>query len=181
MLFDQIVAEASILRENFSKDPALTNDSYHGHFCTLKACDSISNDETKLQLHYFDETDLVKLPLFVFSTSVTTHWSNVARVNMVESFDSIYFGPEEKSTAGKTINFLRHYNSSTGEYDYYMMPHNLDDVVINGVYVDRYRIAGPLPDFAVLELEQCSYFWWRTADALEYVPVGGSMVSPALR
>ena len=62
-----------------------------------------------------------------------------------------------------------------------MMPHKFDDVAINGFHVDQNRIAGPLPDFAVVEVERQSYFWWRTADALDYVPVKGSMVCVLLK
>ena len=86
MLFDQIVAEASTLRGLFLKDPILENTGYHGHFCTLRACDSLStasgfseegdSEETKLQFYYFGhgrEKDLVRLPLFVDSTSGIKH------------------------------------------------------------------------------------------------------------
>ena len=86
MLFDQIVAEASTLRRLFLKDPVLTNTGYHGHFCTLRACHSLStasgsseegdSDETKVQFYYFghgSEKDLVRLPLFVVSTSEIMH------------------------------------------------------------------------------------------------------------
>ena len=56
------------------------------------------------------------------------------------------------------------------------MNREFDQVYINNAHVDRNTSAGPLPDFAVLEFEGVSYFWWLTATALDYMPVSWSPI-----
>ena len=84
VLFDQVVTEASTLRERLSEEAAFTNNGRNSYFCALKDRESSNIDsdldeesdsgESKLQLHCFGPNDdRLRLPLFVGSTSVNTH------------------------------------------------------------------------------------------------------------
>lgn len=72
-----------------------------------------------------------------------------------------------------TIEVRRVQDLETGDVDYFVVNEGLN-LRINGICLDRAVAAGLLPDFAVIELEHSSFFWWRTAAALDYVPVRGS-------
>ena len=42
--------------------------------------------------------------------------------------------------------------------------------LLNGVSVDKSMLAGPLPDFAVIEVDDSVAFWWRNCEACDYKP-----------
>lgn len=43
-------------------------------------------------------------------------------------------------------------------------------LVINESVFGQDLIAGPLPEFAIIQIEQTTLFWWRTIGALNYIP-----------
>lgn len=174
MLFDQVVAEASDLRGRLSGGVVLTNDGNNGHFCHLKkrASPSIDSD-SKLEICCFKSNDnRLELPMFVNPTSAAIHRTYVARNNFDGSIDL----SEEDYKADKIVDVRRVKNSQTGEMDYFVVNKGSDFLSINGTDVDPPVRAGPLPEFAVLEMRHFSIFWWRTAAALDYMPVRWSML-----
>ena len=186
VLFDQVVVEASTLRERLSQGVALTADGSNGQFCFLKKPDTpstnseaIDSDHSQLELSCFEPNeDRLKLPLFVDPTSAAIHQTYVARDAPVDSIDSSDLSSTkiENSKNDRIIDVRRVQNSETGEIEYFVTKRSLDTLSINGIIVNPAVRAGPLPDFAVLELERFSIFWWRTTAALDFVPVRESML-----
>ncbi|CAD6576699.1 MAG: hypothetical protein ASARMPREDX12_007977 [Alectoria sarmentosa] len=183
VLFDRVVAEASILRKCLSTGAALTNDGRIGYFCVLEEHESYSentdsskesnSDGSHVILHCFKpNANRFDLSLFVDPTFAAVHRTYVARNNIVDSIDSSdsSSSTSENTDADKLLNVCRVQNSSTGEIEYFVVNKGLGLLSINGVCVDPTVIAGPLPDFAVLESDHFSIFWWRTAAALDYMP-----------
>lgn len=188
-LFDQVVADASNLREHLLSDVALTDDGSNGQFCVLKKCESSStdsdsgeetnSDDSKLVLYGFEANeDRLKLDLFVVSASAAVHRTHVVRNDLIGSASS----SDASSTTGENtkddgaIDVRRVQNLKSGETEYFVTKKGLDFLSINGIDVDPTVRAGPLPDFAVFELGHSSVFWWRTAAALDYMPVRDSGV-----
>lgn len=186
-LFDRVVAEASTLKERLSPGVALTDDGSNGQFCVLKKCESSgadsdsgeesNSDDSKLRLYGFEpKKDRLKLALFVDPTSAAVQRTCLGRNDLVGSSSS---SDASSTTSGhakdkKTIDVRRVHNSKSGEFEYYAINIGLDFLSINGIEVDTTVRAGPLPDFAVFELRHSSIFWWRTAAALDYMPVRDS-------
>lgn len=189
VLFDQVVAEASNLKERLSTGVPLTNDGSNGHFCVLRKCESPSmgsdcsnesnSNDSKLDLYNFGpRSNSVVLPLSIDPTIAASHRTYAARNGLVDSIDSgdSSSTTSEISEADKLIDVRRVQNFKTGEIEYFVVNEGLDLFSINGIHVDFLVRAGPLPDFAVFELEHFSIFWWRTVTALDYMPVRGSMM-----
>ena len=187
VLFDQVVAETSTLIERLSPGVALTNDGSNGQFCVFKKCeiagiDSDSREESnsensKLGLYCFEsDEDKLKLAFFVDPTSAALHRTYVVRNGLVGSNDSSDPSStrSKNSKDDKIIDIRRVRKSQSGEIEYFVINIGLDFLSINGIVVDSTVRAGPLPDFAVLESGHSSIFWWRTAAALDYMPVRNS-------
>lgn len=185
ILFDQIVAEASTLRERLSRGFAFTNDGSIGQFCMLKECGSPSinsgsgkesnSDDSRLNRYFFGPNDeQLELPLFVDAVSTAIHRTSLARNDLFDSSNPSST-TSETSRPDNIVDVRRVRISKTGETEYFVINEGLDLLSINGKDVDSTVIAGPLPDFAVFETGHTSIFWWRTAAALDYMPVGGSI------
>lgn len=177
VLFDQVVDEASTLRERIST--VLTNDGSHGHLCFFKKfkhpsmdlkSNEKNNDDSRLELYYLGpEDDRSKLPLFV-EPSPRTYVSGDHTVDSIQS-SSLSSTARENLKENRKIEVCRVRNSKTGETEYFVMNEGLEFLAVNGVNLARVQQAGPLPDFAVLELVHYSVFWWRTSAALNHNPV----------
>ena len=63
-------------------------------------------------------------------------------------------------------------NPKTKEYQHFVLNRGFSNLYINNIHVKPYVLAGPLPDFAVFKVAQSSFFWWHTAAALDYDPIG---------
>lgn len=184
IVFDQVVAEASTLRERLLAGGALTNDGSNGQFCVLKEREFPSinsdsskeskHDDSKLQFYCFGPSgdDELELLLFVDPSAAANRRTYVVGDNSVDSIDSSdpSSTTSESSKAGKSLEARRVRNSKTGEVEYFVVNNGLDIFSINGTDVGPTTRAGPLPDFAVLEHGHFSIFWWRTAAALDYIP-----------
>ncbi len=184
VLFDQVVAEASSLRERLSASPPLANNGRNGRFCALKKRDSPSvaseesnSNDSKLQLYGFEPNhDDLSILLFVDPASAATRTMNLTGIEIIDSSVSDTYTTNEKSKDDRRIDVGRVRNSTTGKTEYYVRNRSIVLLRINGIDVEPTLAAGPLPDFAVLEVANVSIFWWRTADALDYMPVRGSMM-----
>lgn len=120
----------------------------------------------------------MELPLFVDATSTAIGRTYVARDELVDSIDSSDSSSTTsgKSEGDKVVDIRRVRSFKTGETEYFVINQELNFLSINGTVVEPTVIAGPLPDFAVLETGHKSIFWWRTAAAMDYMPVRGSML-----
>ena len=194
VLFDQIVAEAPSLRERFSPSFLLTNDGRNGQFCVYRKREPLgtnsdsgkeSNHNSQLELYGFEPNgDQLKLPLFVDPVFVAVHRTHNVRNVLVDSTSS---SGSSATTIGsaknhKVIDVLRVRNPKSGDYEYFVVNTGLDFLSVNGLKVDRTARAGPLPEFAVIEFAVIGFgcssiFWWRTAAALDYMPVRTSKLS----
>lgn len=56
-----------------------------------------------------------------------------------------------------------------GQRGHYLVS-NYDRLVINESVFGRDLIAGPLPGFAIIQIDQYTIFWWRNIEALDYIP-----------
>ena len=166
-LFDQVVAEAPDLRRRICENLGLTDTGDCGQFCALKKRKTKS---TKLDLYHFgpDKVELA-LPMFVGSTAANAHPANIASGSTADPLDAGSGSADESFKADKRIDVVR--IRKNRENDYFVMSHEFDHVYINDAHMDPNMVAGPLPDFAVLEFGDISYFWWRTAAALDCMPV----------
>ena len=183
-LFDQVVAEASTLRERLSPGTVLTDDGSNGQFCVLKKCESSgtdsesgeesNSDDSKLRLCGFEPNkDRLKLDLFVDSTSAAIYRTHVVRNDLIGSTNSSDASSttSENAKDDRVIDIQRVQRSKSSDIEYFVQNICLDFLSINGIDVDSTVRAGPLPDFAVFELGHFSIFWWRTAAALDFMPV----------
>ena len=75
--------------------------------------------------------------------------------------------------ADLSIEVHRDRESEPGEIQYFVISNGCDTFRVNDWLVEPGVMGGPLPDFAVFQTGQYSYFWWRTAAALDYKPVSG--------
>jgi len=66
--------------------------------------------------------------------------------------------------------FEDHYADQPG---YFVVNHDLHNMIINGVTIKNQRIVGPLPDFAWISIGARAMFWLRTMTAMEYEPNAG--------
>ena len=75
--------------------------------------------------------------------------------------------------ANKTLHIRRLIDRrSAGEEEvgYFILALELEGLVINHKTIRPYALVGPLPDFTVIEIGSFSMFWWRTREALDYIP-----------
>lgn len=189
-LFDQVVAEAPNLRECLAT--ALKNDGSNGQFCVLKqhpnmkidSSQKSNGDDSRLGIYCFDPNqNRMRLSMFVDSISAAISQTYVGRSNPVDPIESID-SPSSKNKSSKVdeiIDVCRVRNSKTSDVEYFVVNKNLEYLYINNVDatttdLDTAVRAGPLPDFAVFDLDYFSVFWWRTPAALDYIPVRGPML-----
>ena len=151
LLFDQVVAEALTLREPLSMALSLSDNGDNPHFCWLKGSDS-SSKETDISEE--SDTNESKLEIHPFHSDCNK-WLLDAGLEI-----QIYWDRESKPVEIQYFFILNNGRNSLHVNDWVVWP---------GV------IAGPLPDFAVLQVAQYAYFWWRTPAALDYKPVCGTL------
>ena len=150
VLFDQVVAEALTLREPLSMTLSPSGNSDNPHLCWLKGRESLSKDA---DISKESDTNESKLEFRTFHTDCNT-W-------LID--------------ADWGIEVVRDRESKPGEIQYFVINHGQNVFRVNDWWVDPAVMAGPLPDFAVFQTAQYSYFWWRTATALDYKPVSGPL------
>lgn len=67
-------------------------------------------------------------------------------------------------------------NARTGEIGYFLV-NEQRNLFINENLIARNSMAGPLPDFAVIQVGYWVVFWWRSRAAMGYIPETMSQVS----
>ena len=149
-LFDQVVAEASTLRGHLSTEPSIMDNGDYPHLCYLKERGLPSNDT---DISEESETNESKLEILTLRTNQDT-WVLGDNMAIQADYD---------------------HKSNPGEIRYFIVNYACETLRVNDWQVERAVMAGPLPDFAVFQNAQCSYFWWRTAAALDYKPVSGPL------
>ena len=55
-------------------------------------------------------------------------------------------------------------------YGFFIANGSLAPLVINGISIGTNMVAGPLPDFAVVEAEDTVFFWWCTNKGIKHLP-----------
>lgn len=183
-LFDQIVAEAATFKTHLSEGIALTNAGNNGHFCVLENYESSSTSseiiddsdsgDSQLKIYSFDtDENILKLWVFVDPKSAAIDQTNVDRNGVFHHADpkASSLAGDETSESDTILDVHRVQNSKTGEIEYFVLNKGSNPISVNGIGVVPTVRAGPLPDFAVLEIGHFSLFWWRTAAALDYMPV----------
>ena len=150
VLFDQVVAEALTLREDLLTEPSLTDSGDNPHICYLKGRESSSRDT---DISEESDTNESKLEIRALHTD-RKRWL---------------------LDAGMAIEVQCDREIKPGEVQYFIMNNGLNGFRVNDWCVGPSVMAGPLPDFAVIQTGQYSYFWWRTAAALDYKPVSGPL------
>ena len=170
VLFDQVVADAPRLRDRLmqrddsTNDGNLTNDGSRAHLCVLDLEFDSSKESNNRTLDVYSFTSRkaeLRIPLFADPNSIAHSRTDVARGDLVD--------PD------KGFDVCRHRNLETGEFEYFVENEHSVYLSINGIRVDSSVRAGPLPPFAVFELQDFSVFWWRMVTALEYMPVRWSL------
>ena len=68
-------------------------------------------------------------------------------------------------------------NQRTGEIGYFIINNVIRKISINDGVLGYKLAAGPLPNFAIIEMNDCAIFWFRNRAALDYVPKAASTVS----
>lgn len=63
----------------------------------------------------------------------------------------------------------------TGQRGHFLV-NDYDRLIINESVFGRDLTAGPLPEFAVIQIDQYTLFWWRTIQALDYSPQKDTLV-----
>ena len=148
-LFDQVVAEASTRRHDLLTDLSLTNRDTP-YVCYLKGRKSSGNDT---DIDGEGDTNESQLEIGTFPTD-SDMWLLDADLQ---------------------IRVYRDRESKPGEVQYFVINNGSDTLHINDWSVGSGVEAGPLSDFAVIQTEHYSYFWWCTAAGLDYKPVSGPL------
>lgn len=55
-------------------------------------------------------------------------------------------------------------------YGYFITNGSLAPLFVNGISIGMNMVAGPLPDFAVIDAEGVVFFWWCTLHGVTYIP-----------
>ncbi|KAL8825189.1 MAG: hypothetical protein Q9191_004567 [Dirinaria sp. TL-2023a] len=69
-----------------------------------------------------------------------------------------------------SIELLPVQSAATGHVDHFVINRRHRLFRVNGVDVEIYMLAGPLPDFCVIEVDNSVALWWRNIAALDYSP-----------
>lgn len=80
-----------------------------------------------------------------------------------------------KTVSTKPIDFKRLAGKTAEGRDihgFFLVNLSGGEVKVNHVGIDPERIAGPLPDFAIIEFGEGAAFWWHTRGARSYFPPG---------
>ena len=171
-LFDEVVADARSLRHRLmtpdesTKDGNLTDDGSSPNMCEfenvkdsgLRVDSSKQSNNRTLHLTSFPPSGRqIRIYVYADPNSVAHRQTDVARGDPIDS--------------GKGFDIYRHRNLETGELEYFVENEHSVYLSVNGIRVESSVRAGPLPSFAVFELQDFSMFWWCTVAALEYMPV----------
>lgn len=85
-------------------------------------------------------------------------------------------GTHKASKAHKVLKICRFQRTveiggpSPGEFRHFIVNFDRTSLSINGIPIGSSTLAGPLPEFAVIEIQGSLLFWWGSAAALEFVP-----------
>lgn len=60
--------------------------------------------------------------------------------------------------------------SGATEYDYFILNDFEEPFSVNGVPIAKGMVAGPLPDFAIIDIGGFFVLWWASQAGVEYVP-----------
>ena len=149
ILFDQVAAEASRLRGLLSAEHLLTDDGHNPYLCFLKKRKT-SSDDTESS----EDCDDNESKLILQSLDSSTDNSSLNR--------------------DETIEIRRVEGSRDVGVQYFVVNKGSREIFVNEMAVGHYEAVGPLPDFAVFDIDHSSSLWWRTAAALDYDPVSYS-------
>jgi hypothetical protein len=93
-------------------------------------------------------------------------------------------GPEQ---TGDALERLIHFHglkkktelvpSGAIEYHYFFLNDFEEPVAVNGVPVAKNMVAGPLPDFALIDIGGFVVLWWGSRAGVEYCPAPKTDVS----
>lgn len=95
---------------------------------------------------------------------------SVSSLSMACQFDVCYTNIFGRAFPEDTLHLRRLKRESSREYRYFIVNASLAPLFINGISVGIETVAGPLPDFAVLEIQDAVYLWWGVPATLDYVP-----------
>lgn len=91
-------------------------------------------------------------------------------------------GKHKASKAHKVLNICRFQRTielggaQPGEFRHFIAHFDRTPLAINGIPIGSSTLAGPLPEFAVIEIKGSLLFWWGSAAALDFVPEANSAV-----
>lgn len=69
-----------------------------------------------------------------------------------------------------SIEVLPVQSAATGHVDHFVINRRHRVFRVNGVDVEISMLAGPLPDFCVIEVDSSVALWWRNIAAFDYSP-----------
>lgn len=96
---------------------------------------------------------------------------------LVRFFDPL--GRPIDTDDGTVLDIHRRQYIKTGLASCFICNEELELLIINEKVIGRGLLAGPLPEFAVIQINQLVLFWWATLSALNYAPVKISQVRHA--
>ena len=144
VLFDQVVAEASSLKERLSTNPPLANNGCNGRFCALKnryfpsvdhdSSEESDSNDSKLHLYGFEpNNNKLSFSVFVDTTDAATRTVNLTGVKTIESNVSDIYRTSGKSKDDRIIDVVRIRKSTTGKTEYFVRNRSIDLLRINGI------------------------------------------------
>ena len=173
-LFDRVVVSAPRLRHLMTPDASTEDGNLIDDGSSPKMCRFKNVEDSGLRVDSGKQSNNRGLDLTRFPFSMTK-----VRIFVYAGPNSVAHGQTDVARGdpidpGKGIDVYRDRNVETGELEYFVENEDSVYLSINGIRVDSSVRAGPLPSFAVFELQDFSIFWWQTATALEYMPVSWS-------
>lgn len=74
------------------------------------------------------------------------------------------------SSASSSLELRRLSVDNDDSYGFFITNGSLAPLFVNGISIGMNMVAGPLPDFAVIEAEDVVFFWWCTLQGISYIP-----------
>ena len=77
------------------------------------------------------------------------------------------------SPPNEWLPFRKFQPFATNDVEWFLVNIRQKALRINNQQIPSRAVAGPLPNFAVIEFDESAIFWWRDKNALDYQPVKG--------
>ena len=177
-LYDLVLLNAGQLQDMFAQqDSSFGSDSkLSGFFCWAEYTNPLGvgdGEENPKGLNGFwvDRLGLNSLQLYfgTLSFPLQSRADILKRDLRTEPGQNRYYQTQDLKIYGLEKKSI-HAVSGAVEYNYYILNDFEKRFSVNGIPIAKGTVAGPLPDFAIIDINGFFALWWATQEGIEYVP-----------